>query len=79
MKRKLKIISLLLLIIISITNTSIAAWGNGGGLQKELPVYFPPTDTMTLPDTYPQDASNAIPEIESFFSIVKLFSPIILM
>lgn len=58
MNKKIKIITLISLIITTVTTISIAAWGTGGGLEAELPTYYPPTDTMTLPNTYPADASN---------------------
>lgn len=58
MKYKNKIIILLIFLLIGISTYSIAAWGTGGGLQAELPTYYPPTNSMTLPNTYPADASN---------------------
>ena len=57
-KLKIGIALLVLIILISIATISISACGIGGGLQAELPVYNPPTDTMTLPSNYPPDASE---------------------
>ena len=66
MKNKYRILAIILVLMIIVNTISIAAWGTGGGLQAELPVYYPPTDTMYLPDTYPDDESEPnVPEDET--------------